>query len=202
MNYSFICDAFPNLEYLFGCFLPRYQDIANPDPDQVLMEFAAKKPDVLLGVVTELDVLIHYCILQDAPEQTAIEFFDVLQCPCVPSADDSSALGWLRSVRDLFGYASGSNHYFKRARDVFEPLSGFGEISAEFELPLTLPTILLSRYGRMNSYGLLNSVCTWFEEILNLSRADCSLKQASSQFIDLLPITTNHEPLLSVPYGG
>src|SRR5581483_8852596 len=110
MDYAFICEHFPTVEYLFGCYLPRFSPVVKTDADRIVRRFALNKPAALGSTVRDLERFLRFSARQADPEITCLALLALLECPH-PIAFEFDACGWLQHVLTILKQYSQSMSY-------------------------------------------------------------------------------------------
>jgi len=192
MNYSLICDLFPQLEYLFGCYMTRFAAAARLQPHQVIKAFAVSRPQVAEAAIRQLNRLIQYCGIQPEPRVTAHQFLSILVCPYEPK----NALEWFGAVCEILASFPGEHEQSRSHEGVEEPLShflGFDNFNAP-DLPLNSPTVLQESCRHLEyfeSVAQMPALC-----LKNVSLLDCEVRLGIIQ-----PPPSQPLPLLEAPFS-
>lgn len=168
MTFTEICGRLPRLEYLFGCFMQRYWQVAQVDPNRVLREFARRNHHDVEETLHQLIFLIAHFGEGPQADDRAREFLEILDCPYDPLYYGRPALSWLKHVQKVLADTQKPRVLvFRRSEP--EPLATYSPITAPL-LPLNLVSVFLNPYQPLGMHGARDSIsiplASWTMELI------------------------------------
>lgn len=198
LEFTFICDRFPQLEYLFGCFFLRDPAVALDSPDLVLRRFVYSQPAVVQETLDQLSELIVAIESLAFGEGAADEFLESMDCPYYPPFYGSSSLKWLKHCKAvLYAGHLGLPLEAPSSSASIPPLATHAALSQPVvlwapEIPLLVPFIFLWGYRPLGSPAQLT------HHLSKLSNSSQDLTPAVIKLEPTIALSFEIEPLLEV----